>query len=49
MILLPPMLSGPPVILMELPPIVILGPLSALEIDVIPFKSPSTLTLYGSS
>ena len=44
-ILLPPMLIGPFVILMELAPISIFGPVVVLEMDVIPFKSPSTFTL----
>ena len=37
----------PPVTLMELPPIVIVGPPAVLAIDVIPVKSPATFTLYG--
>ena len=48
-ILLLPKSKLPPVILMELPPIVIVGPPVVLAIDVIPFKSPDTFTLYGSA
>ena len=47
MILEFPIFKEPPVILMELPPNVIVGPVVVLEIELIPFKSAFKEYLYS--